>query len=560
VDGLTTEQRALVDRPFDSRTFVVAGPGTGKTHTLAARAQALLDSDGFDEEHGILVLGFTRAAVAEIRARMSGHEGAPSVIPTTVDALARRLVREGRGELGGGFDAVVGAALKLLAGSEGEFDVSHVIVDEAQDLEGIRRDFVAALLDRASGFTVLGDPAQGIYGFQRDGSRSEPMTDLQDRFPDADILELTVDHRVRAPTAGLVAWARTDLMKGGGPELRATLRRALREAPRVSERSLALALRNAGSETAVICRTNGDVLVLSEFLRETGVRHRVQAVADVHAPPRWVAELLKRVEDDHIDFEAFRTADGPLTDAEREAAWDGLRRVAGETGGDVSLPDLRRNLGRLDVRDVPDASLNLPLLSTVHRAKGLEFDRVFILEFSDGQDVADNLEESRVLFVAMTRARDETLMVERPRPSRAIRKRAGRWVATPWRLNVPTSVEVRIGDVDRETPLMDDGSAAFSQRHLATSVQVGDEVALERRARFGRTTYVVTHKGVEIGAMGTGFVNDLDRLEVAPAEITGIAIEQLSTAAGDAEFTEAAGIGAAGFWLVPEIAGFGRVR
>lgn len=560
MEALTAEQQALVDRPIDARTFVVAGPGTGKTHTLAARAQALLDSDEVDEEHRILVLGFTRAAVAEIRARMSGHEGAASVIPTTVDALARRLVREGSGELGGGFDAVVKAAQTLLAGDDDDFHVAHVIVDEAQDLEGIRRDFVAALLERASGFTVLGDPAQGIYGFQRDSAATEPMTDLRARFPDADVVELTVDHRVRAPTASLVAWARTDLMKGGGSELRATLRRALREAPRVSERSLALALRNSGSETAVLCRSNGDVLALSEFLREAGVPHRIQSAADVHAPPRWVADLLKGVEGDLVDEEAFRAVAGAMSGAQRQCAWDGLRRVAGEDRNDVSLPELRRSLGRLETREVPGASSNLPLLSTVHRAKGLEFDRVFISEFSGGQDIADDLEEARVLFVAMTRARDETLMVERPRASRAIRKRAGRWLATPWQRNVPTSVEVRVGDVDRETPLMDEGSAAFSQRHLATSVHDGDEVTLERRSRFGRTAYVVVHKGVEIGALGAGFTNDLDRLEAAPAEITGLAVKQVSTAAGDPEFTEAAGIGPAGFWLVPEVVGFGHLR
>ena len=48
----------------------------------------------------------------------------------------------------------------------------HLIVDEFQDLPGVRGELVLALLDLLSpagrlgaGFTILGDPAQAIYGF-----------------------------------------------------------------------------------------------------------------------------------------------------------------------------------------------------------------------------------------------------------------------------------------------------------------------------------------------------------------------------------------------------------
>ena len=46
----------------------------------------------------------------------------------------------------------------------------HVVVDELQDLVGDRADLVRAVLELTGcGFTMLGDPAQGIYNFQLEG-------------------------------------------------------------------------------------------------------------------------------------------------------------------------------------------------------------------------------------------------------------------------------------------------------------------------------------------------------------------------------------------------------
>ena len=90
-------------------------------------------------------------------------------------------------------------------------------------------------------------------------------------------------------------------------------------------------------------------------------------------------------------------------------------------------------------------------------------------------------EEARVLYVALTRARDETLMVERPDASFAVKKRAGRWIAAPWRGDRLLRVEVRVGDIDRAAPFTEDGSSAYIQRHLRTRVSPGDAVILERQ-------------------------------------------------------------------------------
>ncbi len=69
--GLNADQQAAI--AADGRhVLVVAGPGTGKTHTLLAKIRALLDS-GIPAD-AILAVTFTRRAAAELRQRLGGDD------------------------------------------------------------------------------------------------------------------------------------------------------------------------------------------------------------------------------------------------------------------------------------------------------------------------------------------------------------------------------------------------------------------------------------------------------------------------------------------------------
>ena len=45
MSGLTEEQRAVSEAPVGARQLVIAGPGTGKTHTLVARLAHLVEEE-----------------------------------------------------------------------------------------------------------------------------------------------------------------------------------------------------------------------------------------------------------------------------------------------------------------------------------------------------------------------------------------------------------------------------------------------------------------------------------------------------------------------------------
>lgn len=89
---LTAEQQAVVDQPWDTRLLVTAGAGTGKTHTLVRRMDALvghIDPDEALEASELLVLSFSRAAVRELRDRIARHgEHARRVRVQTFDSWA----------------------------------------------------------------------------------------------------------------------------------------------------------------------------------------------------------------------------------------------------------------------------------------------------------------------------------------------------------------------------------------------------------------------------------------------------------------------------------------
>lgn len=557
MEALTAEQLAVVDQSVSAQTVVVGGPGSGKTNTLAHRVVKLFDSGQVSDPQDVLVLSFTRAAVAELRQRLSAHPAARLVQPVTIDAFARRIVRQAGADTptGRDFDTVVRDAAVVLDSPEAPA-FKHVIVDEVQDVSGVRQVLISAALRRSIGFTILGDPAQSIYGFRSDSGASLLDAVAAD-FPSASRLDLTVDHRTTTSTARVAAGARAAVLQAGGVDARDRLLRVLRDLPRVSEASLALVLRSAQDGPAVICRTNGDVLRLSTELRRQEVRHRIQSGADASVPPRWIADVLRTVEGDSVTREAYGSLSTERGAAWADASWDALRIASSGTPEVVQMQTLRERLGRVPQTPV-DGGPPLPVLSTVHRVKGLEYDRVFVVEPVPRRN-DDVVEEARVLYVAMTRARHQITMVESTRLPFAMEPRGGRWVTRPWRSQAPDRVELKVGDIERTTPYLDDGGAGLVQRHLRTRVASGDPVTVERREAYGQSALVVVHEGQPIGQLAGACADAIARIAGGPRALTDAYVETVSSAAGHPDATDAAGIGSAGLWLVPELSGFARL-
>ncbi|MGW6556923.1 UvrD-helicase domain-containing protein [Streptomyces hydrogenans] len=615
---LTAEQLAIVDLPWDARLLVTAGAGSGKTHTVVRRLDALVGREDPDEalEAGeILVLSFSRAAVRELRDRIARHGGrADRVRVQTFDSWAYQLlVRAYPDEewKAHSFDERIRAATSAIekgAVEAGELGApSHVVIDEAQDLVGDRRDLVEALLDRfqrSCGFTVVGDSAQGIYGFQiEDPEERAAETDLfftwlRTSYDDLLELHLTGNFRARTPEArtALALGARLqnlaaspDGAESTAAALHSELRERLLALPALGKLADDFALgtlRTFPGRCAILTRDNRQALAVSELLHEHGVEHVLKRSLQDRPVPYWVAELLRRAGSLTLTEPRFLEllAGIPLPDGvEPERCWRLSRAATRRTGrGQVDVAALARLVaeGRFpdDLADPETARL---IVSTVHRAKGLEYDRVLLLpppsldELRKAHGGLDAPAEARALYVAMTRAREDLYHVTGPDTSRIRRHRpTGRWYLGGWKSYERYGVQATAGDVHRDAPPCSAATAAAAtQTYLLEHVRPGDAVTLRMRHPVPAgpeqsPPYDLVHRDRVVGEVSERFRRDLYAVEKVsrsweitwPSEIVGLRVDTLETVAGSTAAGTNAGLGGNGVWIAPRITGIGRHR
>jgi DNA helicase-2/ATP-dependent DNA helicase PcrA len=306
-------------------------------------------------------------------------------------------------------------------------------VDEYQDVNPLQQ----ALLDRWLGerreICVVGDDHQTIYTFT--GASPEHLLTFPDRYPDATIVRLEENHR-STPQILTVANALGQHLGGFRKELRATHP----DGPSPTARLLA----DAGTEVAfvlgeiqrlhaagvplegmaVLYRINARSEPFEEALADAGIPYQVRDGAFLRRPgPRSALARLRRAPEDLSVVAAVERATDaigfdPLSepdDAEevtRQADLGRLRALAAEFSSAHPDGDLATFLAELVARFSAERSGRGVNLLTYHRAKGLEFEAVFLprlldkeLPFRSGRAVADPLEERRLLYVGITRAR-----------------------------------------------------------------------------------------------------------------------------------------------------------
>lgn len=616
--ALTSEQQAVVDQPWNARVLVTAGAGSGKTHTLVRRLDALMGrEENALEAREILVLSFSRAAVRELKDRISRHaEQARRVRAQTFDSWAYSLLtsafpdedwsRYGFDErIRQAEDAITKGAVE--AGEQGA--PAHVVIDEVQDLVGDRRNMVETLLDHfqdSCGFTVVGDPAQAIYGFQvSDPDARAAETNyffdwLRASYPD-DLVELHLSRNFRAESdeastalpLGAVLQklpSEPDPAAAEGGRLHGELRSGLLALPSFGALTSSFtldSLRDFPDTCAVLCRDNRQALVIAEALHEHGVPHRLQRSAQDRPVPAWVAGVLRRTGSATIGEERFHELveqAGTPTGTDIDRMWRSLRAVARGGRGQLDLGKVRRSVAEGWFPDDLAAVEPVPLVvSTVHRAKGLEFDRVVLVEpptmaeLSKYHTHVDPAAEARALYVAMTRPRYDLYRIDAPETAQVRFHRAlGRWYVGGWKSYERRGIEIVGRDVCGGHPPGTDGfhdDPVALQEYVSMRVRSGDPVSLRRlhdlpMAADQSPPYAVVHEDRPIAVVSERFRHDLHAsLKVSrtwevrwPDEVHGLRVDTVETVAGSPASGARAGLGDHGVWLVPRLTGLGRYK
>ncbi len=207
---LNEQQRAVYDARLTTNLNVVAGPGSGKTHTLILRVARLVHREGTPPAQ-ILVLAYNRAVVVELKERLRAlfnelgyNKLTASLKVFTFHGFIKYCLQE---QLDGiDFKDYATKFIDVWNHQPGLINnrmgpVKQVFVDEFQDITNSRLEVLKIIANPAQErfVTVIGDPNQSIYGFDRisDGGEVSPISYYREfnRFFNAERLRLTTNYR-----------------------------------------------------------------------------------------------------------------------------------------------------------------------------------------------------------------------------------------------------------------------------------------------------------------------------------------------------------------------------
>jgi DNA helicase-2/ATP-dependent DNA helicase PcrA len=456
--GLTPEQREAVMSPA-RRLLIRATAGSGKTHVLTLRIQRRITEEEIAPDQ-VLAMTFTRKAGDELRRRLSKegirdvragtfHRAALTLVnqyrddnhlkPLVLEANRRRLVialaaqlresgdlkledwqlprleQEISWALSQGFTGALYAknARKLrrdaplppsqfadvldryvgLCHSRGVLDFDLLLseaiallrnepnvlasfrhrnrslyVDEAQDMNPLQFMMLRQMAGDNPDLFCVGDPNQSIYGFN--GANPKFLSDIVRTWPDTVVLDLTRNHR---STANIIAVANTLLEAGAA----------------------GITPAKDDGEVPLVRSYNSDDEEAARVATWLGVKHQpgspwrsMAVLARTNAQLELVAGYLEAAD---IPYERRGPEHSPASDL-------------------LMTPDAWS-------RRIDEEQIDAVALSTIHRAKGLEFQHVAAIGWAEGQlpnynatSPSELAEEQRLAYVALSRAEDSLLI------------------------------------------------------------------------------------------------------------------------------------------------------
>ena len=319
-------------------------------------------------------------------------------------------------------------------------------VDEYQDISPLQQRLINAWLGSREELCVVGDPAQTIYSFA--GATPVFLNSFTQRFPEAEVVRLTTGYR---STPEIIFTANSILRKGAmgnelvaindhgsKPTITAYNDESSEIAGIVRDITKLISEGTPAQEIAVLARTNNQLNGLEKAMNSAGLPYQVRNT-ERFFDRKEVRDFLKQV----------RTASVIPTEG---VVWlDELRTLAqpfltgGAIDGIAALLHLARELDtdsgftpknlRTYLREVEDRvqqnnppTMPVTTLATLHAAKGLEWERVFLMGVSDGilplennsttDDQASIDEERRLFYVGITRAKSDLRLSYRGKASR----------------------------------------------------------------------------------------------------------------------------------------------
>lgn len=514
----------IICSDIESRILVNAGPGTGKTHTVIERLIHIAKNDDIVPE-GIFVLCFSRSAVRVINERLSAAIRAGEISLSakrfniaTFDSFATWYLRDREPEIdlsGLNYDDRIAKFISIFKKEPSVLEnaIDYLIIDELQDLVGIRAALVKVLLEHVlHGFLLLGDECQAIYDYQISNPDELNATKLykwlEDHFT-SDLLEyeLTRNHRNEGRIGDSLKPLRSAMLYRPFNEQKSAAQALFKKynLPDMGVNEILECCAATNETQAILSWANGDAYRQSSdlySLPDKSFTHKILTGARRLSYRKEVADILAEYVNSVISYRKFlELAEAKKIDEHiAKTIWDGFLKILDDELSEINLQELRRLM--ISERRVADELLcpetAALTISTIHKAKGKEFDTVLVNqsgELSKGDDI-------KVYYVAMTRAKKDLIIKPKEGRNRDRRMASGRFVEI--KQGEIKRIELGIdGDIDPIGFIAED-NAAERQAYIASCVKPGDPITISKRG--GK--YYIVHEGHYIGELRPDIFRD----------------------------------------------------
>ena len=294
----------------------------------------------------------------------------------------------------------------------------YFTVDEYQDVSPLQQRLLNLWLGNRDDICVVGDAAQTIYSFA--GASSQFLLGFTLRFPQAPVVRLTRGYR---STPEIIELA-NQILKAGISHVDHELTSVNERGEKLEMRAFATtqsevkavvesiaSLGKTHSDIAILARTNSGLDQFEAALKVRGIETQLKNSerffdrVDVRDAVRVIRSASVLPSEGNDWLHDLKSVLQPFGSTDYVRAFISL----GETMKLAGAPSLRTFLRELEDRAEQNNPPTLPgvVLSTLHAAKGLEWDHVFLVSVNEGVlPMGTEIEEERRLFyVGLTRAK-----------------------------------------------------------------------------------------------------------------------------------------------------------
>lgn len=426
IDELSPRQKEIIEDKGSQYIMVAAGPGSGKTRVLVHKLASLMLLEDVKHEQ-LLMLTFSRSAAIDFKEKLRKLIGNAAVFLTakTFHSYAFDLIGK-MGDLNES-DSVVETAVRMIR--EGEIEHSKItkkvlVIDEAQDMDEHQFALVQTLIEENDDMRVIavGDDDQNIFeGIHRkNGSGSVNLNRFMETYR-ARKYELIENYRsvktvvdfgnlfVQDIPNRLKETPIVSVKEGLGV---VTVRRFLSSN---LEYPILQHIKKYPPEgtVCVLTQTNDDALKVMALLNHDKVKAKLIQDSDgfaLHELVEFRCFLKWTLKDDEpiISLKDWNSAIEKLKEKfQRSTLLEiclQILDVYKNQNDRLYSNDFELFLMETKISDFEKGANNEVVVSTIHKAKGREFDRVYMM-IKDSRINTD--EGHRVLYVGFTRAKNQ---------------------------------------------------------------------------------------------------------------------------------------------------------